>query len=130
MEREKTREALTNLSNLYTAPSSDNAAPKLHPYSLRGVSTNHSTMYICERAEPDLMDMNLDSSQTTSNNDQWWRIHYSASGTASWDQSGIPGGKNPVTVEVCLLPMLLSVLLFRGVICLTSFAENNGREGS
>lgn len=100
VEREKTREALTNLSNLYTAPSSDDAAPKLHPYSLRGVSTNSSTMYICQRAEPDLMDMNLDSSQTTSSNDQWWRIHYSTSGTASWDHSGPSGENNPVTVEV------------------------------
>ncbi|CAG8952025.1 hypothetical protein HYFRA_00000761 [Hymenoscyphus fraxineus] len=104
LEREKAREALTDLSKLYTAPSSDNTAPKLHPYSLRGVSTTNSTMYICERAEPDLMDMDLNSSQTSSNTDQWWQIRYSTSGIASWDQSGATAasgspGINPVTVE-------------------------------
>jgi hypothetical protein len=84
----KAIEELKSLSKLYTEPSSDPNAPKLHKYTLRGVSTNKQTMYICRRAEPDLIDMDLDGDGTKTEGDQWWRIHYA------------PVGTSPVTVEV------------------------------
>jgi hypothetical protein len=86
--KEKAREELRELSKLYTEPSNDPSEPKLHAYSLRGVSTNKSTMYICRRAEPDLIDMDLDGDSNKVKGDQWWRIHYA------------PIGSSPVTVEV------------------------------
>jgi hypothetical protein len=45
-------------------------------------------MYICRRAEPDLIDMDLDDDGRKASGDQWWRIHYT------------PIGSSPVTVEV------------------------------
>jgi hypothetical protein len=87
--KEKAREELRKLSKLYTAPSVNPFDPKLHPYSLRGVSVSKSTMYICRRAEPDLIDMDLDGdAEKAPKGDQWWRIHYATMGS------------NPVTVEV------------------------------
>ncbi|TVY42972.1 hypothetical protein LSUB1_G001284 [Lachnellula subtilissima] len=88
-EKEKSIDALRKLSTLYTDPSSevDPAGPKLHKYTLRGVSTTKSTMYICRRAEPDLIDIDLDGEEPKSNGDQWWRIHYASFGS------------NPVTIE-------------------------------
>ncbi|PMD43684.1 hypothetical protein L207DRAFT_510194 [Hyaloscypha variabilis F] len=86
--KEKAREELRKLSKLYTAPSVNPFDPKLHPYSLRGVSVSKSTMYICRRAEPDLIDMDLDGdAEKAPKGDQWWRIHYATMGS------------NPVTVE-------------------------------
>jgi len=79
---------LRELSKLYTQPSNDPSVPKLHAYSLRGVSISKSTMYICRRAEPDLIDMDMDGDGQKENSDQWWRIHYA------------PIGSSPVTVEV------------------------------
>ncbi|EPE34655.1 hypothetical protein GLAREA_10349 [Glarea lozoyensis ATCC 20868] len=78
-ERERAREALKNLSKLYTQPSEDPETPKLHPYTLRGVSTTKNTFYVCRVAEPDLINMDLDASEQ-SNAGQWWRIHYATSG--------------------------------------------------
>lgn len=86
--KEKAREELRQLSKLYTEPSDDPSEPKLHAYSLRGVSISKSTMYICRRAEPDLIDMDLDDDGRKASGDQWWRIHYT------------PIGSSPVTVEV------------------------------
>lgn len=86
-EREKAREAFRELSKLYTEPSNESDAPKLHKYTLRGVSTGNS-MYICRRAEPDLIDMTVDGEEPTGPKDQWWRINYATS------------GEKPVTVEV------------------------------
>jgi hypothetical protein len=86
--KEKARKELRRLSKLYTEPSDDPYEPKLHAYSLRGVSTNKSTFYICRRAEPDLIDMDLDDEGPKVKADQWWRIHYA------------PIGSSPVTVEV------------------------------
>lgn len=89
-EKEKSIEALRKLSTMYTDPTSevDSNAPKFHRYSLRGVSTTKNTFYLCKRAEPDLIDMDLDDDEPKSNRDQWWRIHFASS------------GPNPVTVEV------------------------------
>jgi hypothetical protein len=81
---------MRKLSKLYTQPSEDPKSPALHKYTLRGVSTTKSTMYICRRAEPDLIDMDLDGNGPKVEGDQWWRIHYAASGSS------------PVTVEVSL----------------------------
>lgn len=71
---------------MYTEPSNEPDAPKLHKYTLRGVSTANS-MYICRRAEPDLIDMEADGDDTGPK-DQWWRINYATT------------GDKPVTVEV------------------------------
>jgi hypothetical protein len=89
-EKEKSIDALRKLSTLYTDPFSevDPAAPKFHKYTLRGVSTTKSTMYVCRRAEPDLIDIDLDGEAPKSKGDQWWRIHFATSGS------------NQVTVEV------------------------------
>ena len=86
--KEKAREEMRKLSKLYTEPSLNPFEPKLHAYSLRGVSISKSTMYICRRAEPDLIDMDLDGDGEKAKGDQWWRIHYA------------PIGSSPVTVEV------------------------------
>jgi len=75
-QKEKTKEELRALSKLYTQPSDDPDAPALHRYTLRGVSTSKNIMYICRQAEPDLMDMNIDSEDSQASNDQWWRISY------------------------------------------------------
>lgn len=88
-EKERSIVALRKLSDLYTTPSTDPAAPKLHKYTLRGVSTTKSTMYVCRRPEPDLIDVHLDDEQPKSNDGQWWRIHFENSSST------------PVTVEVC-----------------------------
>ena len=86
--KEKAREEMQKLSKLYTERSDDPSEPKLHAYSLRGVSISKSTMYICRRAEPDLIDMDLEGDGQKVKDDQWWRIHYA------------PLGSSPVTVEV------------------------------
>ncbi|CZR60074.1 uncharacterized protein PAC_09969 [Phialocephala subalpina] len=87
VEKEKARQTFRELSKLYTEQSREPDAPKLKRYTLRGVSTTKSTMYICRRAEGDLIDMETDDGQPKGHIDQWWRINY-----ASW-------GENPVTVE-------------------------------
>jgi hypothetical protein len=79
---------LRQLSKLYTEASSDPTEPPTHKYTLRGVSTTKSTMYLRRKAEIDLIDMGLENDESPSNGDQWWRIEYS------------PSGSNPVTVEV------------------------------
>lgn len=78
-EKEKAREALRELSKLYTQQSNDPNAPTLHPYTLRGVSSSKNIVYICKQAEPDLIDMDLESDESQSKGDQWWKIHYAAS---------------------------------------------------
>lgn len=87
-EKEKARDSLRQLSKLYTEPSSDPNEPPTHKYTLRGVSTTKSTMYIRRKAEIDLIDMGLENDGLPSSGDQWWKIEYASSGS------------NPVTVEV------------------------------
>lgn len=86
-ERDKARQALKKLSDLYTYTTEDPDAPKLHPYTLRGVSTTKNTFYVCRVAEPDLINMNLDADEQPSTG-QWWRINYATTGS------------NQVSVEV------------------------------
>jgi len=90
-ENEKTKEALRELSKLYTQQSDDPNEPKLHKYTLRGVSTSKNTMYVCRQAELDLIDMSLGSEDSEVGQDeQWWKISYA------------PSESKPVQVEVCL----------------------------
>lgn len=78
-EKDKAREAMRKLSKLYTQQSDDPNQPSLHKYTLRGVSTCKTTMYICRQAEPDLIDMNLGSDDPQPTGDQWWKIQYAIS---------------------------------------------------
>ena len=91
-QKEKARDTLRQLSKLYTKPSSEPHEPPTHKYTLRGVSTTNSTMYILRREETDLIDMGLENDGLHSNGDQWWRIEYSSSGS------------NFMTVEVGSFP--------------------------
>ncbi|QSZ35447.1 hypothetical protein DSL72_008317 [Monilinia vaccinii-corymbosi] len=77
-QKEKAKEAWRRLSELYTDQSK---TPRhLHRYSLRGVSLNKETTYVCTRIEPDLIDMGLsDDERIPPSDGQWWRIHYSIS---------------------------------------------------
>ena len=100
-QKEKARESLRELSKLYTKPSNDKTQPPLHRYTLRGVSTTKSTLYLCRQADPVLIDMVLDDGQTGPNPDQWWRIHYATSGS------------NPVSVEVSKAPKTLRFVFNR-----------------
>ncbi|KUJ11698.1 uncharacterized protein LY89DRAFT_786579 [Mollisia scopiformis] len=86
-EKEKARQTFRELSKLYTEPTSEPDSPKLHKYTLRGVSTSMNTMFICRRAEPDLIDMDVDGDEPSGPKDQWWMINYANE------------GYNPVTVE-------------------------------
>ncbi|KAH6684481.1 hypothetical protein B0J14DRAFT_572979 [Halenospora varia] len=86
-EKEKARQTIKDLSKLFTEQSAEADARKLRKYYLRGVSTTKNTTYICRRAEPDLIDMDLDKEGASSKRDQWWRINFESS------------AENPVTVE-------------------------------
>uniref|UniRef100_L7JFM9 Ubiquitin interaction domain-containing protein n=1 Tax=Pyricularia oryzae (strain P131) TaxID=1143193 RepID=L7JFM9_PYRO1 len=51
----------------------DNWEP-VHMYHLRGVATSPNTMYLAQRAEPDLIEMDGNPAPT----DQWWKLSYVA----------------------------------------------------
>jgi hypothetical protein len=80
-EREKAREGLRELSKLYTKPATDAGQPPTHKYTLCGVSTSNHITYVRRRAEPDLIEMDLDADGTAKDTDQWWKIEYSPSGS-------------------------------------------------
>ncbi|POS86872.1 hypothetical protein EPUL_001724, partial [Erysiphe pulchra] len=71
---------LRHLSTMNTNQSPTPAAPTLKPYSLRGLRTTKSTMYICQRISNQTV---KSSSEINSEQplDQWWRIHYSTDST-------------------------------------------------
>ncbi|KAH8683014.1 hypothetical protein BGZ60DRAFT_208922 [Tricladium varicosporioides] len=94
-EKEKAHQTIKELSKLFTEQSAEVGARKLRKYCLRGVSTTKNTTYVCRRAEPDLIDMDLDKEVTSSKRDQWWRINFESS------------GENPVTVEKTTEDMVL-----------------------
>ena len=79
-QREEAISALREMSQLLTKQSEDPRAPKLMKYLLRGVSTTKDVTYICRRAEPDLIEMELDDSEPKEKGDQWWRIAYVSEG--------------------------------------------------
>ncbi|KAI9646744.1 hypothetical protein NHQ30_004742 [Ciborinia camelliae] len=77
-QKEMAKKAWRELSTLYTDPAK--TTRRLHRYTLRGVSLNQETTYICTRIEPDLIDMGLNDDERIPPSDgQWWRIHYSNS---------------------------------------------------
>lgn len=75
-EKEKTLETMRKLSRLYTSEDSTADLKKLNKYLLRGVSTKKDVTYICRRAEPDLIEMDLDSESPKLPSDQWWRCAF------------------------------------------------------
>ncbi|PQE22262.1 ubiquitin interaction domain-containing protein [Rutstroemia sp. NJR-2017a WRK4] len=76
-EKEKAKAAWRELSNLYTDPAT--SSRPLHKYTLRGVSLNKETTYLCRAVEPDLIDMQLTDDDQSQSEGQWWRINYSTS---------------------------------------------------
>ncbi|KFY09227.1 hypothetical protein V491_08312 [Pseudogymnoascus sp. VKM F-3775] len=80
-EREKARESLRELSKLYTKPAAEPGQPPKHKYTLCGVSISNHITYVRRRAEPDLIEMDLDADGTAKDADQWWKIEYSPSGS-------------------------------------------------
>lgn len=75
-EKEKTLASMRKLSQLLTVESDEPNAPKLTKYFLRGVSVSKDVTYICRRAEPDLIEMDLDEEHSKDRDDQWWRCGY------------------------------------------------------
>lgn len=67
---------MRQLSLLYTAEDTTADPSKLTKYFLRGVSTKKDVTYICRRAEPDLIEMDLDAESPKPPGDQWWRLAY------------------------------------------------------
>jgi hypothetical protein len=78
-EREKAKDALRELSKLYTQQLEGQDQPTLHKYTLRGVSTSKNTLYICRPAVPELIDIDLESEGSQPKGDQWWKIHFATS---------------------------------------------------
>ena len=113
LQKEKARETLRQLSKLYTEASTESDEPPTHKYTLRGVTTTNSTMYVRRRAEIDLIDMGLDSDGSQPNGDQWWKIEYASSGA------------NPVTVEVIPFSLTHGELFL-----LTDLLENYRRQSA
>jgi hypothetical protein len=61
-------------------------------YLLRGVATENDIIYVCQREQPDLIELD-DQSKSL---DQWWRLAYLPS-----DE------QEPVKAEVCAQPHIL-----------------------
>ncbi|KFY10773.1 hypothetical protein V492_04854 [Pseudogymnoascus sp. VKM F-4246] len=80
-EKEKARESLRELSKLYTKPATEAGQPPIHKYTLCGVSISNHITYVRRRAEPDLIEMDLDADGTAKDADQWWKIEYSPTGS-------------------------------------------------
>ena len=76
---------MRELSKLYTKPSEDPNEPPHNKYTLRGVSTEHSTTYVLERTRPIESEDILSAEPTDW---QWWKIKFSA------------GDANPVSYTV------------------------------
>jgi hypothetical protein len=75
-EKEKTLASMRKLSQLLTVESDEPNSPRLSKYYLRGVSVSKDVTYICRRAEPDLIEMDLDEEHSKDRDDQWWRCAY------------------------------------------------------
>ncbi|RKF53305.1 putative ubiquitin interaction domain-containing protein [Erysiphe neolycopersici] len=74
---------LRHLSTLNAYQSPPPETPALKPYSLRGLRTTKSTMYICQRinTEIEISSCENDPKQPL---DQWWRIHFSTDSTPTF----------------------------------------------
>lgn len=79
-EKEKALASMRKLSQLYTSNDDNPDAVPLTKYFLRGVSTKKDVTYICRRAEPDLIEMDLDADAPKDLGDQWWKCAYVVDG--------------------------------------------------
>jgi len=95
-EKQKALASLHDLSKLFTQDHRDPNQPQLHKYKLCGVSTTNEITYLRRQAEPDLIDMDLDATDSKPCGDQWWKIKYAMEDA------------KPVTVMVCNVYLLLS----------------------
>lgn len=84
--------SLQEVSKLYTEPSTEEGAPPLHPYTLRGISIANDKTYICRRTRT-AHDATESPEGAGLREDQWWSIEISDS--RAW---------KPVTVEVRKVP--------------------------
>lgn len=75
-EKDRTLATMRKLSLLYTSSDESVGTTTLTKYFLRGVSTRKDITYICRRAEPDLIEMDLDSDAPKDHGDQWWKCAY------------------------------------------------------
>ena len=77
LKAEKTAclELLQRLNEKLTVPTGDVHWNPVHDYSLRGVAASPDVVYICRRAEPDLIDMEGGNAAPI---DQWWKLAYVA----------------------------------------------------
>jgi hypothetical protein len=73
-EKAACEQLLRTLQRRSTAPSEEGDGWRpVHRYTLRGVTASPDVMYVCRRAEPDLMEMDGASSPPT---DEWWKLGY------------------------------------------------------
>ncbi|KAF9881205.1 ubiquitin interaction motif protein [Colletotrichum karsti] len=93
-ELERLNERQRFLGRILTDPQkSGNAGPfNCKKYHLRGVSTGKNTTYVCRRTGETSLE---DIYEGTSQNDQWWRLSYTA------------GDKNPVKTEKVSLDLVM-----------------------
>ncbi len=71
-EHEACLALLKRLSLRYTEPSQAEEWWPTHKYTLRGLITQTNIIYVRQRAEPDLIDLDEGSPAE----DQWWRLAY------------------------------------------------------
>lgn len=86
-----------------TGPSDKPRENATHMYTLRGVITSPDIVYVCRRAEPDLIEIDGEPQSA----DQWWRLAY------------IADDADPIKAEVSLdsLPLLVDKLAHSTVGC-------------
>lgn len=73
-EKDTCQKIVQRITKRLTNP--DNSDRQLvHKYHLRGVATTKDVVYVCRRAEPDLIEMG-DGEDDGSPRDQWWRLAY------------------------------------------------------
>lgn len=116
-EKEKARESLRELSKLYTKPSTEAGQPPTHKYTLCGVSTSNHITYVRRRAEPNLIEMDLDADGTAKDADQWWKIEYSPSGSQQVDVVVRSFYCDHTTCSLLTIPSLTESRTNRSAIC-------------
>ncbi|EON98617.1 putative ubiquitin interaction motif protein [Phaeoacremonium minimum UCRPA7] len=98
LKAEKTAclELLQRLNEKLTVPTGDVHWNPVHDYSLRGVAASPDVVYICRRAEPDLIDMEGGNAAPI---DQWWKLAY------------VADDADPIKVEKTQIETVLRVAL-------------------
>jgi hypothetical protein len=72
-EKETCERLLATLAQKKTAPSETEPDWRpVHKYTLRGIGAAPEVMYVCRRAEPDLMEMGESSDPS----EEWWKLAY------------------------------------------------------